>query len=55
MNKQTKILLGVGLVGVAIYLIVNKSKENKCKEGQVEITLPCDQAPCPKKCVDVMF
>jgi hypothetical protein len=53
MNKQTKILIGLGAVAVAYYFWKQKSS-TKCPDGQVLSPVMCDQAPCPEVCVPSM-
>jgi hypothetical protein len=66
MQKNTKILLGLGLIGLAYYLW-QKSKRNQvssenpnqvsydedapCPEGFVRGPMPCIVPPCPTTCI----
>ena len=62
MEKQTKILLGVGAV-VAAYLILKPKKvsaqtsvviqntKKVCPEGQELVSMTCIMAPCPDVCM----
>ena len=63
MEKQTKILLGVGAV-IAAYLILKPKKATAqtgvvtsntkvCPEGQQLVDIPCLVAPCPSMCMPI--
>jgi hypothetical protein len=64
MEKNTKILLGVGAV-IAAYLILKPKKvvaqtevvtqntKKVCPEGQELVDIPCLVAPCPSMCMPI--
>ena len=47
MEKNTKILIGVGIAAVAAYFVYRNKKSGKCPEGFVYSQINCIQAPCP--------
>ena len=63
MEKQTKILLGVGAI-IAAYLILKPKKADiqtsvvtkntkVCPEGQKLVDMTCIVAPCPSMCMPI--
>jgi hypothetical protein len=54
MDKQTKILLGLGALAVALYFVFKPkgSKVQKtCADDEVLTQVQCDKAPCNPICV----
>lgn len=67
MEKNTKILIGVGIAAVAAYFVYRNKKSGKsgsttppkdspkapqsCPEGQKLVQVQCIKAPCPAMCV----
>ena len=53
MDKQTKTLLGLGAIAVALYFVFKPkgSKGQKtCAENEFLVQVQCDKAPCPTIC-----